>query len=88
MIHPLQNLHPVLQALLATSFTWLMTAFGAALVFFARDVSRKVLDGMLGFCRWRDDRRKLLVAPRTRYRALGRQRYACMDSCCDWFPLR
>jgi len=49
MIHLLQNLHPVLQALLATSFTWFMTAFGAAMVFMAKDVSRKVLDGMLGF---------------------------------------
>ena len=49
MINLLQNLHPVLQALLATSFTWLMTASGAATVFLARDVSRKVLDGMLGF---------------------------------------
>jgi ZIP family zinc transporter len=49
MINLLQSLHPVLQALLATFFTWLMTAFGAAMVFLARDVSRKVLDGLLGF---------------------------------------
>jgi len=49
MLDVLQNLHPVLQALLATSFTWFMTAFGAAMVFLAKDVSRKVLDGMLGF---------------------------------------
>lgn len=49
MIDVLQTLHPVLQALLATSFTWLMTVFGAAMVFLAKDVSRKVLDGMLGF---------------------------------------
>ncbi|MBE0516774.1 MAG: ZIP family metal transporter [Methanophagales archaeon] len=49
MIDVLLTLHPVLQALLATLFTWLMTAFGAAMVFLAKDVSRKVLDGMLGF---------------------------------------
>jgi ZIP family zinc transporter len=44
-----QNLHPVIQALLATSFTWAMTALGAAAVFTARDISRRVLDAMLGF---------------------------------------
>ena len=49
MIGIVQNLHPVIQALLATSFTWLMTALGAAVVFMAKDVSRKVLDVMLGF---------------------------------------
>ena len=49
MIDTLRQLHPVLQALLATVFTWAMTASGAATVFMARDVSRKVLDGMLGF---------------------------------------
>jgi ZIP family zinc transporter len=49
MLDFLQNLHPVQQALLATSFTWAMTALGASTVFMAKDVSRKVLDGMLGF---------------------------------------
>jgi len=44
-----QDLHPVIQTLIATSFTWGMTALGAAAVFLARDISRKVLDGMLGF---------------------------------------
>jgi ZIP family zinc transporter len=43
------ELHPVLQAFLATLFTWGMTAAGAALVFFGRELSRKTLDGMLGF---------------------------------------
>jgi zinc transporter, ZIP family len=45
----LQNLPPVVQALLATGFTWAVTALGAASVFTARDISRKALDGMLGF---------------------------------------
>jgi ZIP family zinc transporter len=45
----LQGLHPVLQALLATCFTWAMTAAGAAVVFTAKDFSRRVLDVMLGF---------------------------------------
>jgi ZIP family zinc transporter len=34
---------------MATGFTYLMTALGAAGVFLARDISRKTLDGMLGF---------------------------------------
>ena len=45
----MQGLHPVVQALLATCFTWAVTALGAATVFTARDMSRKVLDAMLGF---------------------------------------
>jgi ZIP family zinc transporter len=45
----LAGLNPILQALLATLFTWGMTALGAALVFFGRDLSRRTLDGMLGF---------------------------------------
>ncbi|GGH69630.1 MAG: ZIP family metal transporter [Bacteroidetes bacterium] len=39
----------VVQALLATTFTWLLTAAGAALVFLFKTASRKWLDGMLGF---------------------------------------
>lgn len=49
MLDILQGLHPVLQALLATCFTWAMTAAGAAVVFTAKDFSRRVLDVMLGF---------------------------------------
>ena len=49
MAHWLLNFHPVMQALLATIFTWLMTAAGAAMVFFFKAVNRKVMDGMLGF---------------------------------------
>lgn len=40
---------PALQALLATLFTWGLTAVGASVVFTARSVSRKLLDAMLGF---------------------------------------
>ena len=49
MIDRLQNLHPVLQALLATSFTWALTALGAAGVFMTSSINRKLLDAMLGF---------------------------------------
>jgi ZIP family zinc transporter len=43
------NLHPILQAFLATVFTWLLTALGAATVFAVRGIDRRFLDGMLGF---------------------------------------
>ena len=43
------GLHPVVQALLAGTMTWLMTAAGAALVLLAVRPSRKLLDAMLGF---------------------------------------
>lgn len=42
-------LNPILQALVATTFTWFLTAAGAALVFLMKNMSRAVLDGMLGF---------------------------------------
>ena len=45
----LADQHPVLSALLATLFTWAMTAAGAALVFVTPRVNRKLLDSMLGF---------------------------------------
>lgn len=43
------QLGPAAQALIATTFTWLVTALGSSMVFFFKDVDRKVLDGMLGF---------------------------------------
>jgi zinc transporter, ZIP family len=42
-------LNPILQALIATLFTWGMTALGAATVFLTKNVSRRLLDAMLGF---------------------------------------
>ncbi|MDA3941025.1 MAG: ZIP family metal transporter [Spirochaetia bacterium] len=45
----LKELSPVMQALYGTLFTWAMTAVGAAAVFLFKNISRKVLDGMLGF---------------------------------------
>lgn len=44
-----EKLNPVYAALLAGTFTWLMTALGASLVFVFRNPSKKLLDGMLGF---------------------------------------
>ncbi|MCM8787375.1 MAG: ZIP family metal transporter [Candidatus Omnitrophica bacterium] len=49
MVGALQNLHPILQALLAGIFTWLITAFGASFVFVTKATNQKVLDAMLGF---------------------------------------
>lgn len=49
MIESLANINPIYQALLATIFTWGMTALGAALVFTTKKVNQKLLDGMLGF---------------------------------------
>ena len=43
------QLNPVVQALLATLFTWGVTALGAASVFATRQINQKLLDGMLGF---------------------------------------
>lgn len=42
-------LHPVAQAFIAGLFTWGMTALGASLVFFTKQVSFKLLDSMMGF---------------------------------------
>lgn len=43
------QLAPLWQALIATLFTWFLTALGASAVFFFKNLNRKVLDGMLGF---------------------------------------
>ena len=42
------ELSPITQALLATLFTWFVTALGAAVVFIKKNPGRKLLDGMLG----------------------------------------
>lgn len=49
MLESFLQLNPVVQALLATLFTWGVTAAGAALVFLKKSVSPKLLDAMLGF---------------------------------------
>jgi ZIP family zinc transporter len=41
--------HPVVQALIATLFTWLVTALGAAPVLFTQRINQRVMDGLLGF---------------------------------------
>jgi ZIP family zinc transporter len=44
-----RTFNPILQAFLATLFTWGLTALGASAVFTTRQVSRRLLDSMLGF---------------------------------------
>lgn len=43
------DLHPVMAAFVATTFTWFVTGAGAGLVFFFKKLHRGVLDSMLGF---------------------------------------
>ncbi|MEN4006655.1 MAG: ZIP family metal transporter [Methanobacteriaceae archaeon] len=49
MIETVSDLNPVMLTLIATSFVWLMTAFGASTVFLTKTIDRKLLDGSLGF---------------------------------------
>lgn len=49
IIQYFESIDPVLGALYASLFTWILTAAGAALVFFFKGMNRGLLDGMLGF---------------------------------------
>jgi len=49
MIDFIQHYSPIIQVLIATLFTWGMTAAGASLVFFTKTVTPKLMDSMLGF---------------------------------------
>ena len=49
MLDFLQQYSPITQALIATIFTWGVTAAGAALVYVAKTVDPKLMDSMLGF---------------------------------------
>ena len=42
------NLNPIIQALIATIFTWSITALGASLVFMFKKINKNILDSMLG----------------------------------------
>ncbi|WP_010651369.1 ZIP family metal transporter [Oceanobacillus massiliensis] len=49
MIDFFLSLDPVIQAGIATMFTWGMTALGAAVVFATKEFNQKLMDSMLGF---------------------------------------
>ncbi len=48
MINFFVSLNPFIQALIATLFTWGVTALGASLVFFFKKENKNILDSMLG----------------------------------------
>lgn len=49
IIEYFSSISPISGAFLATIFTWGVTAAGASIVFFFKELHRKWLDGMLGF---------------------------------------
>ena len=49
MINFFISLNPIIQAFLATIFTWFITLLGASLVFFFKHFNKKLMDSMLGF---------------------------------------
>ena len=49
MINIFLELSPVIQAFLATLFTWGVTMLGASIVFFFREVKKEIMDALLGF---------------------------------------
>lgn len=49
LISWLESIGPVRAALVATLFTWGLTAAGASLVFLFKNMHRRLFDGMLGF---------------------------------------
>ena len=42
MLESIKTVNPVLQALLATLFTWFLTALGSAMVIFFKDIKRTI----------------------------------------------
>lgn len=48
-LEKLLEYNPILLALVATLFTWAVTAAGASMVFFFKTINKKVLNSMLGF---------------------------------------
>lgn len=48
-MNDLLGINPVLLALIATLFTWAVTALGSGMVFFFKSINKKILNSMLGF---------------------------------------
>jgi len=49
MINKILSFDPIIQALIATIFTWSITALGASIVYFFKRINKTLMDGMLGF---------------------------------------
>ncbi len=48
-IESLQNISPVILALIATTINWGFTALGAAMVFFFKSINKVIMNALLGF---------------------------------------
>jgi len=48
-LESIKNISPVILALIATIFTWGVTAIGASMVFFFKSIRKEILNAMLGF---------------------------------------
>lgn len=49
MLDFFSELSPIIQALIATLFTWSITTLGASIVFFFKEVRKGIMDALLGF---------------------------------------
>ena len=49
LIHFFTGLSPMMQGLVGALFTWFITALGASMVFFIKDVRRANMDVLMGF---------------------------------------
>ena len=49
MVDFISQFSPIIQALMGTFFTWGLTALGSSMVFLTKEVSRNLLNGLLGF---------------------------------------
>ena len=49
MLEWFSSLNYVIQALIATIFTWTVTALGASIVFLFKKINKSIMDAMLGF---------------------------------------
>lgn len=49
MFNKILELNPIIQALIATLFTYSITALGASIVYFFKNINKTIMDGMLGF---------------------------------------
>ena len=49
MFNKILLLNPIIQSLIATLFTYSVTALGASIVFFFKKINKTIMDGMLGF---------------------------------------
>lgn len=76
---------PILLALIATGFTWFMTALGAAMVFFFKEINKRVLNMMLGFAAGIMVAASFWVAFGSCHRNGGKKQFACLACCCYWF---